>query len=343
MSSSDRLPLSWKKIFIGLPILLVLIFLADRGVFRCFLNLEKSGARFQLEKKLQAIPEKEKYEVLVFGTSRAFSAIQPNFVNPIIGTRLFKESYVGKGPKYNYYFYQTYKKIFGVPKVVVYGLDYFLFLKSSQPSLLQRFPECEDVSETGDSVPLLLLANKERIDQYVNDMLNRIQEKAPDHIRKFNPEKNFMDMETYVGVHAPKKTKVISEVPPNFNKKKAAYAAFPGKEGVYYLKLLKELKKDNVTIFLVTIPYYIGSYRTQKGPKRFIQDHANLLKSLDYKGRAFFADYNDPKRFPMDDVECFLDGGYGLINSHLSIKGSKIFCDMFSKDLKNILEKTRLP
>jgi hypothetical protein len=339
MSSSNRIPVSWKKIAVGLPVFLVLFFLSDRGLFNLFLGIEKSDLdRFGLEEKLRAIPGKEKYEVLVLGTSRTFNAVQPKFVNPVIGTRLFKESSIGKGPKYNYYFYRMYKKIFGVPKVVVYGLDYFTFTTRSRPTLLQRFPECTDVPNDYSQGPSLLLANKERIDQYVNSLLNRFQDKAPVKSRPFEPEKNFADMEEFTGSIPQKDTKVVTEIPPDFNKKKAPYAAFPGQEGAYFIKLLRELKKDKVAIFLITIPDYIGTYRTHRGNRRFVQDHANLLKILNYEGHAFLADYNSPKRFPMEDVDCFVNGGYGQVNCHLSQKGSEIFCRMFAKDLKSILD-----
>ena len=344
MSSSNRIPVSWKKTVFGLPIFILLLFIADRGLFRFFLTLEKNASRYDLENKLRAIPEKGKYEVLVFGTSRTFNAIQPAYVNPVVGTRLFKESYMGKGPRYNYYFYKIYKRIFGVPKVVVYGLDYFLFEHKFREDILQRFPEYKDLPGAYMNGPSLLLANKERIDQYIiNCALNKIQKQTTAGRRLYNPEENFADMESYPGAVVKKESQVVTEIPPDFKKKKVPYEAFPGKEGVYFLRLLEELKKDNVTIFLITIPDHIGTYRTHRGNRRFVQDHGSLLKRLNYEGHAFLADYNSPKRFPMDDTECFFNGGYGQIISHLSIKGSKIFCEMFAKDLKSILEKTRRP
>ena len=42
---------------------------------------------------------------------------------------------------YNYFFYQEYKKHMGKPRVVIYGVDYFLFKITSERHWMRRFDE----------------------------------------------------------------------------------------------------------------------------------------------------------------------------------------------------------
>ena len=339
MSNSSAPHISWKKFALAILGFLPLLFLCDRGLFRLFRIVEPVSFTYSsLGDKLKEVPDKSRYEVLVLGTSRTFNAILPKFVNPVIGSKVFREAASGKAPKYHRHFYRMYRKIMGVPKVVVYGIDYFLFNIESQPLLLKRFPECRELSGPTSSGVSLLLANKNRIDQYLNSLQIQFQEKSGMAPQRFDPEKNVADMEAYAGgrVHDP--SQVVTEIPADFEKKRARFSPYPGKEGADFAELLRELKKDNVTILLVTIPDHIGTYRTYKNYKRFVQDHLNMLKRLDDKGHCLLIDYDSPSLFPMDDRDCFINGGYGVTNSHLSTKGAEIFCGMFAKDLKAILD-----
>ena len=335
---------SWKRFALAILGFLPLLFLCDRGLFRLFLTIEPGrDTSSSLQDKLKAVPGKERYEVLVMGTSRAFNAILPIYVNPVIGSRLFKESFAGKGPKYNYYFYRKYRKIMGVPKVVVYGIDYFLFNIGSSRRLMRRFPECRKTSDDGASGISLLLANKNRIDQCINAMLIKDQKESRLKPRASNPEKSLADMEAFAGGRVYDPSHVVTEIPADFEKKRARFRPYPGKEGAYFAALLKELKKDNVTILLVTIPDHIGTFRTYKEYSPFIKEHLKMLKKLNYEGRWFLIDYDSPSLFPMDDTDCFINGGYGGINCHLSAKGAKIYSNMFAQDLKKIMETLKRP
>jgi hypothetical protein len=262
----------------------------------------------------------------------------PKFINPEIGSKLFREGLKGKGPRYSYYFYRMYRKAVGVPKVVVYGVDYFLFGLSSLAPLMHSFPECREVPETSANGISLLLANKDRIDQYINALLVRFQEKSRLGPKKIDPENNVADMEAFSGQSVFDPSHVVTEIPPDFEAKRSSYSPYPGEEGSYFVELLRELKSDGVTILLVTIPDHIGTFRTYKSYDRFLLDQANLLRSLEYEGRCFFVDYDSPSLFPMEDGDCFVNGGYGVANSHLSAKGAEIYCRMLSQDLKKILD-----
>jgi len=341
MSNSEAPRRSWKTFLLRALVFLPLLVLGDRGLFIAFRAVEPAGFdRASLEDKLKAVPDKSAYEVLLLGTSRTFNSILPKVVNPVIGSKVFKEAYVGKGPKYNLHFYRMYREIMGVPKVVVYGIDYFLFNIESQDRLMRRFPEFRDASAPALPGVSLLLANKNRIDQFLNAALDRLQDGLePD--RASNPDKNVADMESYVGGRAYDPSHVVTEIPPDFKKKRVPFSAPPGKEGDDYFELLRELKEDGVTILLVTIPDHIGTFRTYLNYRRFLRVHQRALKRLSYRGRSFLIDYDSPDRFPMDDRDSFINGGYGVANSHLSIKGANVFSEMVARDLKKILDEAR--
>jgi len=344
MSVSNRPASSWKKLALGLPAFLLLLFLFDRGLFSLFRVIErKSFTLSLLEDKLRAVPDPSGYEVLALGSSRAFDAFIPKFVNPEIGSRMFREASKGKGPKYNYYFYRMYRETVGIPKVVVYGVDYFVFGLGSLAPLLQSFPESRDIPQTASPGVSLLLANKNRVDQFINEALNRFQEKIHLGPQKVDPEKNVADMEAFAGESVFDPSHVVTEIPADFESKRSAYSPYPGEEGMYFSELLRELKKDGVAILLVTIPDHVGTFRTYRDYGRFLQEQRDLVRNLDYEGRGFFFDYNSPSLFPTDDRDCFLNGGYGVANSHLSAKGAEIYCRMLARDIKKILETMTRP
>ncbi len=120
---------------------------------------------------------KKEYQVLILGTSRTFEGIHPAYIRDEFGIRAFKEAFVGKGPMYNYFFYQEYKKHMGIPRVVIYGVDYFQFNITSERRWMKRFPA--DLVDAGyfKGGVSLLLANKPRIDEFSNALLNNLKEK----------------------------------------------------------------------------------------------------------------------------------------------------------------------
>jgi len=344
MSDSKRPPLTWKRFAAGAAVFLIATFLLDRGLFHLFRVVEaKSFTASLLKDKLEAVPEKSRFEVLALGSSRVYNAVIPKFLNSLTGSRIFREGSKGKGPKYSYYFYRMYREAVGVPKVVVYGIDYFIFGLGSLTPLLQSFPECREAPQGWSPGVSLLLANKNRIDQYINEALNRTQDKVRLGPQRFDPERNVADMEAFGGENVFDPSHVVEEPPLDFEAKRSSYSPFPGEEGSYFAALLQELKKDKVAIVLATMPDHIGTFRTYRSYNRFIQEQKDLLSKLDYEGRAFLFDYDSPSLFPMDDRDCFLNGGYGVANSHLSAKGAEIYCRLLARDLKRVLESSRRP
>jgi hypothetical protein len=126
-----------------------------------------------------------------------------------------------------------------------------------------------------------------------------------------------------------KNKKLVTE--PYDNYKRQAYPPFPGKEGLYFKKLLDELERDHVTVILVALPDYFGSFKTNLQRHDFALHLRQLTQEYE---NLFFYNYNRPRKFPLSNTEYFNDGGYGETNSHLSQKGAKVFNKLLIKDIK---------
>ena len=318
-----------RKFIAGFFLFILFLLLFDRGLFYLISNLEANfyqGNDF--EKRFERFVKDAHFTTLIFGTSRTYEGIHPYYIEEKLNQKAFKESYVGKGPKYNYYFYKLYKKYAGIPKVVIYGVDYFIYAVGSDPKWMSRF----DIN-TGDekidylSNPLLLVKYKKKIDNFLNNILIRLKVEMGPKISKESLQ-DFIDIQNYTGLMV-KNKKLVTE--PYKNYKRQVYIRSPGKEGDYFKKLLDELERDQVTVILVALPDYFGSFKTNLHRHNFVL-HLRELKHK-YKN-LFFYNYNRPRKFPLNNTEYFNDGGYGETNSHLSQKGAKVFNERLVKDIK---------
>jgi hypothetical protein len=281
--------------------------------------------RRDFNKNFMKLP-KNTYNTLIMGSSRTFRGIHPYYIYKRLKQRAFKIAKAKISVKFNYYFYKEYIKYAGVPKVIIYGLDYFIFTKRSAENFL-RFIGVEDIRKNNyNNGILLLLSNKEKIDTFFNNMLdtlNRIYT-SNSGVPGANEIQSIDPFIGYGGGLTLNKLK-----PPRF--KTFHYTSFPGEEGVYFTKLLKECEADGVEVILVFLPDYIGTYESNVEGNAFKKDIQRLTRF--YKN-VFIYDYNDPKVFPLRNPDYFLDGGYGKTNSHLSREGARVFNRMLVKDLK---------
>lgn len=267
------------------------------------------------------------YSTLIFGSSRTYRGIHPLYFWKKLRQKALKEASAYMRLKYDFLFYRQFRERHGKPRLVVLGLDYFMFrFATAERALLQLDRKYARVNRRAGGVSLLL-ANKPRFDQLLIDMLNQLD--AGQKVKKrgaMNRVTHLID--PFVGnPHQPgvlKKKKTV-----DFNR--VAYHPFPGEEGEYLLKLLKELHRDGVTAILVTIPEYIGTYETNFEQEKFIRDIEHLIRPYP---NTHLLNYNNPAVFPLQNARNFLDGGYGNINSHLSLEGAKIFNAMLLKDLR---------
>ncbi|MCK4762244.1 MAG: hypothetical protein KAW12_08605 [Candidatus Aminicenantes bacterium] len=300
------------------------LFLFDRGLF--FL-IKKAEAAFYdesgFEMKFSRYVKNKKFSTLILGTSRTYAGIHPRYMSEKLGRKAFREAQYGKGPEYNYYFYQMYKKHAGVPKAVIYGIDYFIFSSKSNKRWLSRFGNVYGEVDFFFHISLLV-KYKPRIDDFLNNILTQLQEEAQGRQSKGN----FIKAQKFIGID-PKKNNLITKKPARF--KKHQYRKFPGKEGRYLKKLLDELAQDKVTVILVSLPDYYGTFVSHGQRRVFNREIRKLARK--YKN-THFLNYNRLDTFPLKRMDYFRDGGYGKMNSHLSKKGGKVFNDMFLEDIK---------
>lgn len=279
-----------------------------------------------LENRLRDHLKENKYNSLIMGSSRTYEGIHPKLIkndklNP------FKWSFAGFGPKYNFYFYKLYKKLAGKPKVILYGIDYFIYNLYSSPEALSELNIGNDLTPNIDYLQpgILLLKNKGKIDIIFKDILRTFQPSGQSLLEDINI------FQSYTGTKKSelKNNKVFTDVTKRFSR--AAFTKPPGIEGDYFFRFLEELRNDKVKLVLIVIPEFIGTFKTNIFKGTF-KKYLNKLRRK-YRNITIL-NYNMKKKFDLGNVTLFLDGGYGFTNSHLSKKGSEIFNKMLSDNLK---------
>jgi hypothetical protein len=93
------------------------------------------------------------------------------------------------------------------------------------------------------------------------------------------------------------------------------YRAYPGKEGPYLKRLLEEWGRDGVTVLLIIIPDYIGTYETNFKQQKSLKDLKRLTR--DYPNVHIY-NFNRSNAFPPEREEYFYNGGWGKSNCHRS-------------------------
>lgn len=313
-------------------IFILSLFVFDRGLFYLLQAEEKKFYKkkdFKLlfqrkrdfNKQFLALP-KGTYNTLIMGSSRTYRGIHPHYIYKRLGQKAFKIARAKAQPKFDYLFYKEYKKYAGIPQVVIYGVDYFIFRLKSDPFYLQ-FLHREEEKEPNNGISLLI-SNKDRIDAFFTNMLEKWD--RPAWSDRHSPHL-FQVIDPFIGYG--KQEPLVEGNPSRFET--FEYEPYPGEEGPWFHKLLKEFEKDGVTVVLVFLPEYIGTYKSNFQQEAFIKDCHQLVKPF---RNVFIHNYNRPGKFPLSNADYFLDGGYGKTNSHLSLEGARVFNRMLTKDLK---------
>ncbi|MCP4153300.1 MAG: hypothetical protein GY757_36550 [bacterium] len=323
----------------GVLLILVALLLFDRGLFYLITHLEAGFyAKKGFEVNFKTFAKEQNYDTLLFGTSRTYEGIHSSIIEKELNNKVLKESFQGKGPRYNYHFYQLFKKCVGKPKVVIYGVDYFIYTLNSDPRWMSRFDfyNLEQLKIDYLTPSLLLLKHKKKIDNFYNNIMLRLKEElesgeVDEEKEKKNPLdkelKHILDVQAHTGIEKHNQ-KVVAKRFPRFRRQR--YPHYPGKEGEYFAKLLELLDKDGVTVILVSLPDVFGSYKTNFQRKTFLLE----LKRKEAKyEKTHLINFNRPTRFPLRNLDYFIDGGFGISNSHLSRKGSKLFSEQLSKKI----------
>jgi hypothetical protein len=330
----------------GFLLFLGLVFVFDRGLFFLFRTLaadvynKKSLKRIFIQrrdfnKQFLNLP-KGTYSTLIMGSSRTHRGIHPHYFYKRLKQKAFKIAKAKIRLKFNYYFYKEYKKYAGIPNVVVYGLDYFMFKLKSHPFFMDAVSAAGEDAGPGPYADglLLLVGNKSRIDEFFNNYLDRLNRNANPPGETQEPGNEIFNViDPFIG-YEKKDNRSLTRKKHRF--KKFDYAPYPGEEGIYFTKLLEEWKKDGVRVILVFLPDYIGSYESnyqlhlfKKGVRQLTAPYENV----------FIYDYNRPDKFPLSNPKYFLDGGHGKTNSHLSKTGARVFNRMLLKEIRKHYKK----
>ena len=318
-----------KKKLLMILILFVSILLIDR-IFT-FLIFECNHYFFNdnnFEAKLTSHLQEKDYNALILGSSRTYEGIHPELLE---SERLqpFKWSFAGFGPKYNYYFYNLYKKIKGKPKVVIFGIDYFIYTLFSSPSALKELntEQAGRFKQNYLDPSILLIKNKKKLDIVLKEIIG-----------SFRPGDNspIRDIKKIQAYHGSGKSELknhkVNTVKTRFFTG-VGFTKPPGSEGEYFFRMLDDLRDDKVDIILVAIPEYIGTFRTNRFQGKFRKHLRKLSKTYE---NIKFLNYNYMKKFDLGDDSLFLDGGLGFSNSHLSNDGAAIFNKMLRSDLTKL-------
>jgi hypothetical protein len=317
---------------------LVLVFLAsafvcDRTIYAVLDWTDRAVERRpQIRRKLEGVRDKGAYQWLILGTSRTFEALHPALIANQAGVRAFKEASKGKGLRYHDEFYRLYREVVGKPRLVIYGLDYFMFANPSDPGLLRRFGDSGGRASASTAMwpPLLTVAHKAEDDQAILRILEQLQLRLTSAMGEFNPDDDVADMEAYTG----RTDSRVVESPAPHGFSTAGYARYPGLEGEFLIKLLRAWQDDGVRVVFVYPPDYEATRRTNVEHDAFIAEIRQLTADC---ATCAVLDYSDPVRFPTSNAAFFWDGGFGNPNSHLSKAGAEAFTRIFLPDVRRVL------
>ena len=346
-SGFDRLGSKLVKAFLYIALFGVLFLAFDRLVF---LGVRMGADRYYASLGTKTLQfSKDTFfgsgdgDLLILGTSRARYAFAQDILSSRLNKRVVKEAGPGKFPKYNYFFYQKYRKTFPRPRAVIYGLDYFMFEKYSDPRGLARFGRdikldtLDPQGRVNPSWPLLsrvsdLFRMKPVIDGFLGDLMrfDRVAEEddVPPVAKKPGRKKRPARLRI-------RKTNTVK--PDSWPTR--TYQALPGIEGTYLEKLLVELEKDGVLVFLVIMPDYVGANDTNFEQDKFMADIRSLAARFE---NVRFLDFNRPDRFDLTDPKYYWDGAWGKSNCHLSLKGMIEFSGRLAAELKRVFKDAKM-
>jgi hypothetical protein len=336
-----------RRIYLVL-LFLFFFFLFDRGVSLIFRELNYSFySKTELKKDIfgkMRVIKTGYYDMMIFGTSRTMDSIHPVYLLESLGIRAYKEAKPSRYPRYYYNFYKNFRSVYGKPKYLIYGIDYFIFnLATSDIHLLTVTKKKKKMKRlrlskirNGDSRCLndisLTFRLKKKIDRTLSDLLYKLSLEwdSPDS------QNNVAGINQYIG-----RKRVLRQefrIKPS-NWETFGYMDSSHGEGKYLKLLFDELENDGVVVILVGIPDYIGTYRSNSQQDRFIDDIDGLIRG---RKNFRFINYNDPGRFDLSNPEYFTNGGYGEFNSHMSYYGALKFNELLCRDIRAVMDN-KLP
>lgn len=333
-----------------LVLIVLMFYLFDKAIFLIVKNSMKTFYRNNKIVKTQLggmqLNKKNYFNTLIMGSSRTRFGIIPKYLYNNLKLIAFSSAKRDRYPKYHYQFYLKYKKKYGKPRFLIYGVDYFMFNSHSNIAELNALNfgskqnKILELDKIEDRKPIYLskISNlyktKNRINTFITDVIDffafKIEPKKKGNITPLGISK-------FIG-WAGKIRKDDRKKPSKWEHVK--YSPFPGKEGKYFIRLLNELRKDKVRVFIVGLPEYIGTYETNIEQNKFIRDIKNIIKK---HSNVTYFNFNSPKEFNLSNFRYFIDGKYGEWNSHLSIYGAynltNKLCDKIQSNFKILKKK----
>lgn len=321
-----------KKYLLCLITVIISVIVFDRIFANLINNFEINFYKKKNFKEKFIEYKRDTYNTLILGSSRTKRSIFPIYLYEIGGLKAKNIARNACSAKFNYYFYKEYKKYAKLPKLIIYGVDYFIFNLRSNPRWMQYFSG-KDINHSFEPGGILkLIRNKNRIDILLNNFINTVNEEVSKNFR--NEKENLPIIDDFKGIKG--SISADKNKPDHF--KRYPFKKFPGREGAYFKKLLEELNRDGVTVILVYIPEYIGTYESNFQRQLFHESIISITKPF---GNIHILDYDNPTAFPLDEKRYFVDGGYGNSNSHMSEEGAKRFNILLIRDIKKILYEAR--
>ncbi len=257
-------------------------------------------------------------DVLIMGSSRAYRAFDPDALSRQTGYSVRQEASKDKYIRYNYSFYKQYREYSRPPRILIWGLDYFMFAFRSGKRLLSRLGISEDAGKpVSDVFPpgngrLGFLGRVSELSR----IRARFQEIFFDFINSFDPGAGSAGKRIHTrhqghiqGIGNPKKFR------------KFKFPAPPGHEGEYLDAFFNLLSKDGVTVYLVMLPDYYGTYLSHASEDQYEAEWRRIAQRHD---SVQLINFNDPARFDLKNHLLFKDGGFGRISSHLNYPGAVI-------------------
>jgi len=323
-------------------LLIFFFFLFDRSGAWLFRELNYSFySKIRVKRSIfgkSRIIKKGFYDTMIFGTSRSKDAIHPLYLYRSLGLKAFKESKPARYPRYFYHFYRKFRSVFGKPRYLIYGIDYFIFkLKTSDLHMMMmnrnrkvRKIDFKKIVKRNSS-PLaglsLLYSAKNKIDNTVSDLLYKFSLDLDPAERGAGE----LGINKYTGKRRTLGDKDAGK-PPTWER--FGYVNSDHGEGKYLKRLFDELENDGVTVFLIGIPDYIGTYQSNYQQELYEKDIRYLIQG---RKNFRFINYDRPDRFDLANRKYFTNGGWGQFNSHMSHYGAIPFNQLLSEDIGKVI------
>jgi hypothetical protein len=338
----------WAKVIVSVLIFSVSFLAFDRMLFTI---VRQSASHYYASMRKDTFKYRSSFgkgdgELLIFGSSRAMTALSSSILSAQLNKRVINEAEEGKFPRYFHCFYQKYRKSFPKPKVVLYGVDYFIFGLKSYPAQLARLGmgikvDAIDLARAVNNKSSLLsriswlYRKKPDIDNYLVDLLR---------LERQSGNENEADKSLTKG-QGPRQTAGSDNFQGRLDKPvkpdswpTLKYRPFPGVEGAYLESLLTELEHEDVPVILIFIPDYVGANETNFQQNKF---KSNIRALAARHRRVFILDFNRPERFDLNNPALFRQHSWGTYNCHLSPEGRMIFTGLLAPVVKNVLRKAR--